>query len=669
MIRSDMSKPSSSREAAGVPAVGLQLFDLSRFEQLKATGDLPSPKGSALAIIRLTQKDSTTVGELAQVVRTDPAFVGRLIKAANGALPVGRRPVVSINDALTILGVPAVRTLALGFSLLSGYRSGNCRNFNYSRYWSHSLVCAVAMQALSLRVRMSTPDEAFCVGLLARVGELALATTFPDHYSRVLAQQTLDPSARLVDLERDAFAMTHVELTTAMLTDWGFPRIFAEPVYFHEDPDHSGFAEGSRQDIIAHALELAEHVGDICLAAESERRAMMPQLFMLGGRLSIEADSLTALCDRIAAEWADWGALLSVEACAVPPFEELSRPPDAPALEGASADDPGSRMRVLVVEDDASMRAMLRALLTQAGHEVFEATNGQQGFDLALDLRPHLMLVDWLMPEMNGIELTAALRQTKLGRSIYILLLTGLGDDGRLVEAFEAGVDDFMSKPLQPKVLSARLRAGQRVVQLQQEIERDREEIRKFAAELAVTNRRLQEVALTDALTGFPNRRYAMERIAQEWSAGNRTHRPLSCMVVDVDAFKTINDTYGHDVGDSVLRQAAAALKSGLRGQDVVCRVGGDEFLVICPDTTLDAALMCGERVRHAVETIPIETGVLQLKSSISVGVATRLPVMPDVDALIKAADQGVYAAKQRGRNCVATVQAVSAPVTAPLQN
>lgn len=636
------------------------MFDLGRYEQIKATGDLPSPKGTALAIVRLTQKETTSISELSQAVRTDPAFVGRLIKAANGVQPIGRRPVVAIHDALTMLGIPAVRTLALGFSLLSGYRAGNCRNFDYPRYWSHSLVCAVAMQALALRLRMCTPDEAFSLGLLARVGELGLATTFPDHYSRILGQHQVDTSVPLLGLEHEAFAMTHTELTAAMLMDWGFPQIFVAPVYYHEAPSHSGFAEGSRQDVVSRALELAQYIGDICVAADTERRAMMPALFMLGGRLSIESESLTALCDRIATEWADWGALLNVDACVVPPFEELSRPPEAPTMSGTdSVDRIIHRLRILVVDDDNTMRALLKALLAQGGHEVFEAANGQQGFEMALDLRPHLMVVDWVMPEMSGIELTRALRQTKIGRSIYVLILTGIEDDEKLVEAFESGVDDFMSKPLKPRVLAARLRAGQRVVQLQQEIERDREEIRKFAAELAVTNRRLQEAALTDTLTGFPNRRYAMERITQEWSA--RSPRQLSCMMIDVDSFKTINDTYGHDIGDSVLKQTADALKSGLRTQDVVCRVGGDEFLVICPDTDLAAAMACGERVRSAVEKIVVETGQWQLKGSISVGVATREADMVNVDALIKVADQGMYHAKQGGRNRVATVQALPA--------
>ena len=173
------------------------------------------------------------------------------------------------------------------------------------------------------------------------------------------------------------------------------------------------------------------------------------------------------------------------------------------------------------------MRGLVRKVLETVGHQVIEAGDGRVGMEMALEFQPQLMIVDWVMPEMNGLELTRALRQTKIGRSIYILIMTGLEDDDRLIEAFENGVDDFMNKPINPRVLAARLRAGQRVIRLQQELDRDREEIRRFAAELAVSNRRLQEVALTDSLTGFPNRRYAIERIQQEWSVSSRTRRPL----------------------------------------------------------------------------------------------------------------------------------------------
>ena len=324
-------------------------------------------------------------------------------------------------------------------------------------------------------------------------------------------------------------------------------------------------------------------------------------------------------------------------------------------------------MRVLIVDDDASMRALVRKVLETVGHQVLEAADGRSGMEMALEFQPQLMIVDWVMPEMNGLELTRALRQTKIGRGIYILIMTALDDDDRLIEAFENGVDDFMNKPISPRVLAARLRAGQRVIRLQQELDRDREEIRRFAAELAVSNRRLQEVALTDSLTGFPNRRYAIERMQQEWSVSSRTRRLLSAMVIDVDQFKTYNDSHGHDVGDAVLRQVAASIKGALRAQDIVARTGGDEFLVICPDTGLDAALACAERVRFAVESAPLVQTGQTLVTSVSIGVATRDTVMTDPDALIKRADQALYLAKNKGRNCIMTAQSLRpGPIVPP---
>jgi two-component system cell cycle response regulator len=625
----------------------------ARFEQLKAMGALPSPKGAALAIIRLTQKDGVSLGDLAHAIKADPAFVGRLIKAANGINMIGRRPIVSVHDALTVLGVPAVRSLALGFSLVSEYSSGKCRNFDYGRFWSHSLVCAIALQSLAQRTRAVPAEEAFSIGLLARIGELALATLFPEEYSAVLAELLAKPDSHKAELEHRAFVMTHSELTAAMLLDWGIPKMFAEPAFHHETPDEAHFAEGSRQYALTYALALAELVADICLAADAARRSSMPQLFMLGSKLSLDGETLTVICDRVIRDWQEWGALLKIKTQPVPSFEELAKPVSGTSAEAAS----DGRLRVLVVDDEASTRALLRALLTDMGHEVFEACDGREAFDRALELRPHIMIIDWMMPEMDGIELTRSLRQTKQGASIYVLLLTSFEDDDRLVEAFECGVDDYMAKPLRPRVLAARLRAGQRLIELQRAIERDSEEIRRFASELAVTNRRLQEAALTDTLTGFPNRRYAMERFQQEWASATRSKRPLSCMIIDLDKFKAINDTYGHDVGDSALKQIAAALKSALRSPDVICRVGGDEFLVICPDTTLAAAVAAAERIRKAADAVPVVSDMLRLHGSVSIGVAMREESMVDIDALIKRADQGVYVSKQQGRNCVSAVQ------------
>lgn len=657
-------------------------IDISKFEQIKASGDLPSPRGAALAIIRMTQQPEVALPALAKVIMADPAFVGRVVKAANGVLNLERRPVASVPEALMVLGIPAVRTMALGFSLLSNYRDGGCKEFNYERFWSFSLLMALGAQLLAQRTRAAAPDETFCLGLLARVGELALATLYADVYADILREHRQFPETRLVDLEQRSFAMNHRDLTLAMLTDWGLPKIFTEAAYYFEQPERAAFQAEGREQALTQSLVLAEAIAELCLGAELERPRLLPPIFERAARLGLDEEAVVALCDRLAKEWHEWGALLKLPAASLAPFAELAESasalatpappgPASPLPQGAALAEtakpaaspagaaPLRGLRVLIVDDDACIRVILRGILERSGHKVYEAPNGRAGLELALEIQPHIMVVDWVMPEMDGLEVTQALRKTKIGRTIYILLLTCLEEDDRLIEAFEAGVDDFVAKPVKPKILAARLRAGQRVVRLQQEIEKDREEIRHFAAELAVTNRRLQEVALTDSLTGFPNRRYVISRLAQEWAASQRVRRPLSCMVIDVDAFKQINDSHGHDVGDAVLVQVAAALKHALRGQDVIARIGGDEFLVICPETSLEAAIVCGERLRKGVEGVTVPAGERRISVSISVGVATRDASMPDPDALVKRADQGVYAAKQRGRNKVGTVQAL----------
>jgi diguanylate cyclase (GGDEF)-like protein len=628
--------------------------ELSKFEQMKANGELPSPKGAALAIVRLTQRDDVSFSDLANAVKTDPAFVGRLIKAANGASMGRRRPVASIQEALTILGLPAVRGLALGFSLISSHRSGACRNFDYGQYWSKSLVRAIALQAVAIRTQHMASEEAFCIGLLANVGDLALATLYPEEFARILAETESSPRSVLLSRERAAFVLDCNALTAAMLQDWGMPAPFIAVVGFADRPENAPFAEGSRNANMLQSLVLANYIAEVCMAADEARRGMVPQLYMLGSRLSLDAETVTLMCDQVVADWQEWGALLSVDTSVLPPFEDLSRPPPpkmVSAVDPEQAMPEQHNMRVLVVDDDASMRAVLAALLSRAGHEVFVASNGRQAFEMAIDLRPQIMIADWLMPEMDGIALTVALRQTRIGRAVYIILLTGLEDDTRLVQAFEAGADDFISKPLKPRVLEARLRAGQRVVLLQQEIERDRTDIQRFAAELAVTNRRLQEMAQTDSLTGMPNRRYAMDRLQQEWAESVRTGRSLACLVVDLDGFKGINDNNGHDVGDVALRQASAAMKRALRTNDVVCRTGGDEFLAICPDTSLDAAMVCADRVRAAVAAVRIPLPDGDMGMTVSIGVAVREEGMKSADALVKVADQGVYQAKAAGRD------------------
>ena len=175
-------------------------------------------------------------------------------------------------------------------------------------------------------------------------------------------------------------------------------------------------------------------------------------------------------------------------------------------------------------------------------------------------------------------------------------------------------------------------------------------------------NLQLEDLANTDTLTKLPNRRFALRRFAQEWESSIAADTPLACMMIDADGFKVINDTYGHDAGDNVLRALSREMRNAVRTDDIVCRLGGDEFLVICPNTPLPGARSLAEKIRGQVDALRVPAGSGEWKGSISVGVAARDPTTATSESLIKLADQGVYVAKRNGRNCVAS--ALDEPVT-----
>jgi diguanylate cyclase (GGDEF)-like protein len=637
---------------------------LTKYEELKATGRLPSPKGVAAAVLRLSQRDDVTNADLARLVKSDPAFAGRLIKAANSVNGAGHRPIVAVNDAIMLLGIPAVRQLALGFSLVAGYRSGACKAFDYDAFWSRSLLTAIAMHVLTTHTRAAPPEETFTSGLLSRIGCLALATLYPVEYSKVMEQVNAAPQLDLAVLEQQAFALDHGELTAGLLHDWGVPKTYVDPVRHHENPGAGQYADGTRAYLLAHSLHLASALAGVCTAPEPARGGMLGQLYLLGTRIGVAADALNEIADQVVADWQDWGTLLAVPTRELPLFADLAdsavqTPPACANPDAAGGESKG--LRLLVATADSATLTTLKHQLQALGHQVHSANNGRVALELALEVNPQMVITDCIMPEMDGIALTRALRETLFGRTLYILMLTRIDADDKLIEAFDAGADDFVGKPPRPRVLEARLRAGWRVIQLQREIEQDREEIRHFAAELAVTNRRLQQAALVDPLTDFPNRRYAMERLDQEWAHASRSNRPLACMMIDVDSFKHVNDRYGHEAGDAVLQKTAEVLKRSARAHDVICRIGGDEFLVICPDTEISAALQCGERLCNAVAATVVEYGSHRFKGSISVGVASRDTVMPDPKAMIRAADTAMYRSKSDGRGR-ATVHRQVAP-------
>jgi diguanylate cyclase (GGDEF)-like protein len=234
---------------------------------------------------------------------------------------------------------------------------------------------------------------------------------------------------------------------------------------------------------------------------------------------------------------------------------------------------------------------------------------------------------------------------------MYVIMLTGVDSEEEIVQAFEAGVDDYVTKPINVRALRARMRAALHYVQLLEAWEKDRAQLKQFAAELAITNRKLEHFAMTDLLTGLHNRRAGMETLDQAWSSADRSGQGVAVMMVDIDRFKSVNDTHGHAVGDKVLSVVGKLIRSTARRDDFVCRMGGEEFLVVCHNADLKSTLQAAERLRKKIHESLIQADGLELRISVSIGVACKEPDMKEADAMVIAADQALYAAKQNGRN------------------
>ena len=349
-------------------------------------------------------------------------------------------------------------------------------------------------------------------------------------------------------------------------------------------------------------------------------------------------------------EWSEWSALLQITVHQVAPFSSLDVIAEN-ALAAAGVDL--KQLSILVVVGDPGARRMLQELLSAAGHAVHVARDGHEGLAQALQLQPQLVITDLLMPRQDSLQLIKSLRQTEFGRSIYIIVLVNADDDEILTEAFDLGADDYITRPVDGKVLQARLKASKRIINEQQLLRQEQEELRRALLQLSIANQRAQEAALTDVLTGLYNRRHAMERLAQEWAEAERGHRPLSILSLDVDHFKEVNDNHGHDVGDAALCQFAAILRAFSRAPDVPCRFGGEEFLMIAPDTSLSGAMLLAERIRSAVQHTVLIGNDASLHLTVSIGVAEKSSKHASLDQLIKSADEALYRAKQNGRNRV----------------
>ncbi len=298
-------------------------------------------------------------------------------------------------------------------------------------------------------------------------------------------------------------------------------------------------------------------------------------------------------------------------------------------------------MRILVVDDDPLTLHMVVYRLRQCGHDVISCTDGEAAWQvLEKGALPNVAILDWMMPGMNGPELCQRIRGRSDCPYVYIVMLTGRNNPEDLIAGLDAGADDYLTKPFHLGELDARLRAGKRIVDLQNELISARETLR------------IQ--AMQDPLTQILNHGAIVDRLLREIDRAHREHQPLSLILADLDGFKSVNDSYGHVVGDQVLVEVARRMRACLRSYDAIGRYGGEEFLMVLPNSEAAQAVRLAERIRVAVSQEPFRFRNLALTVTVSQGVTTWTDPYPiPVERLIQSADGALYLVKNSGRNGV----------------
>ncbi|MEX1177942.1 MAG: diguanylate cyclase [Nitriliruptor sp.] len=304
-------------------------------------------------------------------------------------------------------------------------------------------------------------------------------------------------------------------------------------------------------------------------------------------------------------------------------------------------------MKVLVADDDRTVGVLLAAAVRKLGHEAIVANDGEEAWRLYLEHAPQAMLTDRMMPGIDGVELCRRIRASD-GPQPYVILITSVGGRDQVLEGIEAGADDYLVKPPDPFELRIRLLAAERVTDVQRRLS-------AVAAELRFANEQLDLLARTDALTGVGNRLRFQEDLAALHSSSVRHGRTYAVGLVDIDHFKTFNDHYGHPAGDEAIRDVAQALAAFARFGDSVYRYGGEEMVLLLPETDLAGAETVAERLCKAVRDLAIvhisrPDGPEVL--TISVGVAgLDRELHSGANAVVHAADQALYRAKADGRD------------------
>lgn len=466
-------------------------------EKIKNLHRLPSPPATALRLLELANKEDVSLGEVAHALESDPALCAKVLKYANCPLISPRSPVTTVRQAVMLLGIRTVKVTALSFSLVTLRTSARCPSFDYDLFWANAAATATGARGFLVSARSEVRDEAFVAGLISRIGKLALATTQPQEYQRLL-RWGRDVIRVGVDEERHELGMDHVEIGTLLLSQWKLPQLLVDAVQAQLNP---AAAQDARVRMLAEAVQAGQAVAAVlCGVADASASPVTRELGSAG-------------IAKLQAEFRELASVLSIS------LKDLPDPQDI--LERAS--------------------------------------------DLVADLSVETQAENVAMSE-------------------------------------------------EQRTLKAR--------------------------------------ALEDALTGIGNRAAFEQQIRSELARSERFKLPMSVLMIDIDRFKRVNDTHGHNAGDGVLQAVAAALRGELRASDFVARYGGEEFAVIAPQTDAAAAARLCERLRAAVAKCRHVVGGAEFSVTVSVGAAAAIPLPDSQPAdFVECADRQLYRAKQGGRD------------------
>jgi diguanylate cyclase (GGDEF)-like protein len=307
------------------------------------------------------------------------------------------------------------------------------------------------------------------------------------------------------------------------------------------------------------------------------------------------------------------------------------------------ADAAARDFKVLVADDSPIYRKLVEHTLSEKQYAVLFAKSGREAIDLFSEHQPSLVITDWMMPDLSGIELCEHIRNHSQQTYTYIIILTGITEKNKLVKGLAAGADDYLTKPFHSDELLARVGVGRRIVELHRQLE--------------AKNRMLEELALSDPLTGLPNRRAIDDWATRQLSGAARYGFSFLVVLADLDHFKAVNDAHGHDAGDTVLKKFSEIVKANSRRSDMCGRIGGEEFLFVLTHTTQEGARVVIERIRAELEATKFVFDGTSLTVTASFGLAGFEGTQaPDFNQLVTQADAALYAAKRTGRNRIQTV-------------